>query len=115
MATRLGETLIAGSMSGMNFVENRIITSMYNIILKQKVTDTQTGFRALTKKTIDSINLYWEGIGLSTVFLTETAKKDFRITEIPTICRPRDDESRSKLNRIRAGWEIFRIILLGQA
>ena len=54
-------------------------------------------------------------MGLATVFLTEAAKKQFTITEIPTTYRPRDDDSRSKLNRLRAGWEILRILLLGQA
>ena len=81
----------------------------------QKVSDTQTGFRALTKKTIDCLDLYSDGMGLSTVFLTEAAKRGFRITEFPTIYRPRNDHSKSKLNRLMAGWEILRILLLGQA
>ncbi|PVX24768.1 MAG: glycosyl transferase family 2 [Candidatus Bathyarchaeum sp.] len=115
LATRLGGTLLPGSMPGMNLFGNRMFTSIYNVIYGQKVTDTQTGFRALTKKTIDHLDLYSDGMGLSTVFLTEAAKRGFRITEYPTIYRPRDDESPSKLNRLKAGWEILRILLLGQA
>jgi len=115
LATRLGGKLLPGSMPGMNLFGNRMFTSMYNVIYGQKVTDTQTGFRALTKKTIKSLNLYSDGMGLSTVFLTEAAKRGFRITEFPTVYRPRDDDSPSKLNRLKAGWEIFRILLLGQA
>lgn len=115
LATRLGGTLIPGSMPRMNLFGNRIFTSIYNVIYNQKVTDTQTGFRALTKKTIDSLDLYSDGMGLATVFLTEAAKRDFRITETPTIYRPRDDDSRSKLNRFKAGLEILRILLLGHA
>jgi glycosyltransferase involved in cell wall biosynthesis len=115
LATRLGGTLIEGSMPSMNLFGNRMITSMYNVIYGQNVTDTQTGFRALTKKTIEKLDLYSDGMGLATVFLTEAAKRGFRITEIPTTYRPRDDDSRSKLNRVKAGWEIIRILLLGQA
>jgi hypothetical protein len=99
-------------MPGMNLFGNRMITSMYNVLYGQNVTDTQTGFRALTKKTVDNLDLYSDGMGLATVFLTEAAKRGFRITEIPTTYRPRDDDSRSKLNRFKAGWEIFRILLL---
>ena len=115
LASRLGGTLLPGSMPGMNRFGNRMFTSMYNAIYSQKVSDTQTGFRALTKKTIDCLELYSDGMGLSTVFLTEAAKRGFRITEFPTLYRPRDDDSRSKLNRLKAGWEILRILLLGQA
>jgi glycosyltransferase involved in cell wall biosynthesis len=115
LATRLGGMLLPKSMPGMNRFGNRMFTSMYNVIYGQKVTDTQTGFRALTKKTIEHLDLYSDGMGLSTVFLTEAAKRGFRITEIPTTYRPRDDESPSKLNRVKAGWEILRILLLGQS
>jgi glycosyltransferase involved in cell wall biosynthesis len=114
LATRLGGNLLPGSMPSMNLFGNRMFTSMYNTIYGQKVTDTQTGFRALTKKTIKCLDLYSDGMGLSTVFLTEAAKRGFRITEIPITYRPRDDDSPSKLNRVKAGWEILRILLLGQ-
>lgn len=113
LASRLGGTLSPGSMPSMNLFGNRIFTSMYNMLYREKVTDTQTGFRALTKKTIDRLNLYSDGMGLSTVFLTEASKQGFRITEIPTLYRARPDESRSKLNRFKAGWEIIKILLFG--
>ncbi len=115
LASRLGGTLLPGAMPSMNLFGNRMFTSMYNVIYGQKVSDTQTGFRALTKEAIDCLDLYSDGMGLSTVFLTEAAKRGLRITEFPTVYRPRNDHSRSKLNRLKAGWEILRILLLGQA
>ena len=66
-------------------------------------------------KTIECLDLFSDGMDLSTVFLTEAAKRGFRITEFPTIYRPRNGQSKSKLNRLKAGWEILRILLLGQA
>jgi glycosyltransferase involved in cell wall biosynthesis len=115
LASRLGGTLLPGAMPSMNLFGNRMLTSMYNRIYGQNVSDTQTGFRALTKKAIDCLELYSDGMGLSTVFLTEAAKRGLRITEFPTIYKPRNDHSKSKLNRFKAGWEILRILLLGQA
>ena len=79
------------------------------------MTDNQTGFQTLAKKTIEHLDWYSDGMGLATVFLTEAAKRGFRITEIPTTYRARDDESRSKLNRFMVGWEIIRILLFGQS
>lgn len=102
LASRLGGTLLPGSMAGMNLFGNRVFTSMYNVLYKQRVTDTQTGFRALKKDTIDCLDLYSDGMGLATVFLTEAAKRGFRITEFPTIYRPRDDDSQTKMNRLKA-------------
>ncbi|MBT8171540.1 glycosyltransferase family 2 protein [Candidatus Bathyarchaeota archaeon] len=115
LASRLGGTLLPGSMPSMNLFGNRMFTTIYNMLYREKVTDTQTGFRALTKKTIACLDLYSDGMGLSTVFLTEASKQGFRIAEIPTRYRARPDDSRSKLNRIKAGWEIIRILLLGQS
>jgi glycosyltransferase involved in cell wall biosynthesis len=115
LASRLGGTLLPGAMPSMNLFGNRMFTSMYNVIYGQNVSDTQTGFRALTKEAIDCLDLYSDGMGLSTVFLTEAAKRGMRITEFPTVYRPRNDHSKSKLNRFKAGWEILRILLLGQA
>lgn len=115
LASRLGGTLLPGAMPSMNLFGNRMFTSIYNVLYGQNVSDTQTGFRALTKKAIDNLDLYSDGMGFSTLFLTEAAKKGLRITEFPTVYRPRNDHSKSKLNRFKAGWEIFRILLLGQA
>jgi len=115
LASRLGGTLLPGAMPRMNLFGNRMFTSMYNVLYGQNVSDTQTGFRALKKEAIDCLDLYSDGMGLSTVFLTEAAKRGLRITEFPTVYRPRNDHSKSKLNRFKAGWEIVRILLLGQA
>ena len=115
LASRLGGKLLPGSMPGMNLFGNRMFTSMYNVLYRQNVSDTQTGFRAMKKKAIDCLDLYSDGMGLATVFLTEAAKKGFRITEFPSVYRPRDDESQTKMNRLKAGWEILRILLLRQA
>lgn len=115
LASRLGGKLLPGSMPGMNLFGNRMFTSMYNVLYRQNVSDTQTGFRAMKKNAIDCLDLYSDGMGLATVFLTEAAKKGFRITEFPSVYRPRDEESQTKMNRLKAGWEILRILLLGQA
>ena len=115
LASRLGGTLLPGAMPRMNLFGNRMFTLMYNMLYNQNVTDTQTGFRALTKKAIEHLDLYSDGMGLSTVFLTEAAKRGLKITEFPTLYKPRNNHSKSKLNRFKAGWEILRILLSGQA
>jgi glycosyltransferase involved in cell wall biosynthesis len=115
LASRLGGTMLPGSMPRMNHFGNRMITSMYNVLYGQSVSDTQTGFRALTKDAISQMELSSDGMGLATVFLTEAAKNDLRIIEFPSVYKSRDGESRTKMNMVKAGWEILRILLFGQA
>ncbi|MBN1785136.1 MAG: glycosyltransferase [Candidatus Bathyarchaeota archaeon] len=115
LASRLGGTMLPGSMPRMNHFGNRMVTSMYNMLYSQSVSDTQTGFRALTKEAISKMELSSDGMGLATVFLTEAAKNDLRITEFPSVYKSRDGKSRTKMNRVKTGWEILRILLFGQA
>jgi len=100
-------------MPGINLVGNRIFTWLYNIIHMQHLSDTQTGFRAITKEVSKRLKLRVDGMGVSTAMLTQAAKKGWRIAEFPTAYKPRNDYSKSKLNRFKAGCEIFSILLSG--
>ena len=113
LASRIGGTLLPGAMPGINFVGNRIFTWLYNIIYRQHLSDTQTGFRAITKKALERLELKVDGMGVSTAMLTQAAKKGLRIAEFPTTYKPRNNHSKSKLNRFKAGYGIFSILLSG--
>lgn len=113
LASRIGGTILPGAMSGINLVGNRIFTWFYNLIYKQSVSDTQTGFRAITKKASEILELNADGMGISTAMLTEAARNGLKIVEFPTTYKPRNNHSRSKLNRLKAGLEIFSILLSG--
>jgi len=115
LASRIGGTMLPGAMPGMNFVGNRIFTWLFNIIYRQRVSDSQTGFRAMTKKASQSLELSVDGMGISTAMLTQAVKKGLRIAEFPTTYKPRNNHSKSKLNRLKAGCEILGILLSGQA
>ncbi len=113
LASRLGGTILPGAMQGTNYVGNKLLTWAFNQIYRQKVSDTQTGFRALTKKAMEKMDLKEDGMGLSTAILTQAAKNGLKITEVPTRYKPRNNHSKTKLNRVRAGYEIIRILLFG--
>lgn len=113
LASRISGTLLPGAMQGINFVGNRIFTWFYNILYRQHLSDTQTGFRAITKKALERLKLRVNGMGISTAMLTQAAKRGLRIAEFPTTYKPRNDHSKSKLNRFKAGYEILSILLSG--
>jgi glycosyltransferase involved in cell wall biosynthesis len=113
LASRLGGTLFPGSMPGINYVGNRLFTWLFNWLYRQRVSDTQTGFRAIKRNALESFQLKNDGMGISTAMLTKAAKKGLRITEIPTTYRPRNNHSKSKLNPFAAGCDVLRILLFG--
>ena len=61
------------------------ITKIANITTKQKITDSQSGFRAYNKKAIQEINPSDYGMGVSTEILIKADKKELKITEVPII------------------------------
>lgn len=113
LASRLGGTVFPGAMPGINFVGNRIFTWLFNFLYRQRVSDTQTGFRAIKRNALESFQLKNDGMGISTAMLTRAAKKGLRITEIPTTYKPRTNHSKSKLNPFTAGYDVLRILLFG--
>jgi glycosyltransferase involved in cell wall biosynthesis len=113
LASRIGGTILPGAMQGTNYVGNRVFTWFFNHLYRQKVSDTQTGFRAMTKNAMKNLDLREDGMGISTAILTQAARNGLKIAEVPTTYKPRNNHSKSKLNRITAGYDIFRILLFG--
>ena len=60
-----------------------IITKVTNATLKNKLTDSQSGFRAYNKKIISEINPSELGMGVSTEILIKASNKEFIIGEVP--------------------------------
>jgi glycosyltransferase involved in cell wall biosynthesis len=61
----------------------KTITGLTNITTGSKITDSQSGFRAYSKKALQEIVPTESGMGLSTEILIKASKKQMRITEVP--------------------------------
>jgi len=61
----------------------KVITNLVNSETGNKITDSQSGFRAYSKKVINSINPSDMGMGVSTEILIKANQKGFKITEVP--------------------------------
>lgn len=61
----------------------KIITKLTNVSIKEKLTDSQSGFRAYNRKILDEIIPSDQGMGVSTELLIKASSKDFRIAEVP--------------------------------
>ena len=61
----------------------KVITKITNISIKKQLTDSQSGFRAYSKKVLNELNPSELGMGISTEILIKASNKNFRITEVP--------------------------------
>jgi len=61
----------------------KVITKITNASIKEKITDSQSGFRAYSKKVIDELNPSEFGMGISTEILIKASSKNFKIIEVP--------------------------------
>lgn len=80
-----------------------VITWLYNIGHKQKITDGQSCFRAFSSYAAELIYIEEDDFGFSTEFLIKARLLRFRITEVPISCIYRNYEQDSTLNPLRHG------------
>lgn len=51
----LGKDAIKGGMPRYNYLANRLLTSMQNLLLRQNLSDFHSGYRAFSRKVLESI------------------------------------------------------------
>ena len=61
----------------------KVITRITNASIKKQLTDSQSGFRAYSRKIISELNPSETGMGVSTEILIKASSKNFRIIEVP--------------------------------
>jgi glycosyltransferase involved in cell wall biosynthesis len=110
MATRMYDPNKA--MGFMNFVGNKIITFCFNMLFKQNLSDTQSGFRAISHSAIEKVDFKETDMAFATEMLVKFAKKGFRMVEVPSIYKTRK-YGKTKLKPFSSGIEIFATMLKG--
>jgi len=85
----------AGIVIGSRFLENqsgvpkyrkfgiKVITKITNSSLKEKLTDSQSGFRAYSKNVLKNITPSESGMGVSTEILIKASGAGHKIAEVP--------------------------------
>ena len=61
----------------------KVITKITNASINEKLTDSQSGFRAYSKQVVSELNPSELGMGISTEILIKASSKNFKITEVP--------------------------------
>ena len=61
----------------------KIITKVTNLSIKEKLTDSQSGFRAYNKKALRKVIPSDVGMGVSTEILIKASNLELKVTEVP--------------------------------
>ena len=83
----------------------KVITKITNSSIKQKLTDSQSGFRAYSKNVLSGISPTEVGMGISTEILIKASSKNYIISEVPIIISYEGETSTH--NPIRHGTSVI--------
>lgn len=91
-------------------VGQRILSNLTRILSREKLFDTESGFRAYSKKAINTLELKEKGMAISSEIVTSAARKNLRIKEVPISVSYTKDSS--SLNPVRHGVGVFNRIMV---
>jgi dolichol-phosphate hexosyltransferase len=109
-ATRMYD--LRKAMGFTNFVANKIITFFFDFFYSQFLSDTQSGFRAISRAALEEVEFYEDDMSFATEMLVQFARKGFKMVEVPSSYRPRKYGT-PKMRRLKSGIEIFTTMAKG--
>ncbi len=110
MATRMYDPNKA--MGFMNFVGNKIITNCFDFLYQQFLSDSQSGFRAISHAALEKVCFDETDMAFATEMLVKFAQKGFKMVEVKSVYKARK-YGKTKLRKFKSGIEIFTTMLKG--
>jgi glycosyltransferase involved in cell wall biosynthesis len=112
IGSRFVDESLARGMPWYRRVGVRFITRLVNGSAGHGVRDAQSGFRAYSRKALETLDLTEDGMGVSVEILLEAQKCGLKVGEVVASCRyDRDVTSNSTLNPVRHGVSVVMSIV----
>jgi glycosyltransferase involved in cell wall biosynthesis len=88
-----------------------VITWLYNLGSKVKVSDSQSGFRAHSRKLLEAINITEDGFGFSVQVLIQARRGKFVIKEVPISCiyHPEGSSLNPVVHGLGVAWKVIKL------
>ncbi|MGA9141214.1 MAG: glycosyltransferase [Methanocella sp.] len=99
----------SGAMTLRNRFGNKIITRTINILYKLRLSDSRTGFRAVSRSALDMLEITSEGMPFASEMIIDAQKKSLHIIEMPVSYRQRVGQA--KLKAYKDGSEIIVLVV----
>ncbi len=91
-------------------IGQKVLSRLTHIASRRKLSDTESGFRAYSKKAITTLELKEKGMAVSSEIVSEATAKGLKVTEVPiSVVYTKDG---STLNPIRHGFGVLNRILV---
>lgn len=100
------------AMGFFNFLGNKIITFWFDFCYLQFLSDSQSGFRAISHDAINNVKLKETDMAFATEMLIQFAREGYSMVEIPTTYKHRS-YGKTKLKPFKSGIQIFSTIFKG--
>lgn len=91
-------------------VGQKVILRSISVLSKKKLTDSECGFRAFSRKAISTLELKENGMAVSAETVAEAARRDLKVAEVPVSVTYRKDSSTH--NPVAHGLGVFTRILV---
>ena len=88
----------------------RILSKLTSIASREKLSDTESGFRAYSKKAIALLELKEKGMAISSEIVSEAAAKGLKVTEVPISVIYTQDGS--TINPVKHGFGVLNRIMV---
>lgn len=85
-------------------LSNLITTKALRLFFRVPVTDSQSGFRAFTRKVLEKVSVRDDGFAAETEMLIDAQKAGFTIVEVPVATSYGEEESKIRAHRDIARW-----------
>ena len=102
--------LKSGAMTTVNRIGNKVLSWLARIMIGINVRDTQSGYRAMTRKLIETIPLTQTGMPFATELIVEAYAHGYRVKEVSVTYGSRLG-GKPKLNPLRDGYRILKTII----
>ncbi len=98
-----------GGISRLNYFGNRFMSGLINLLFGSRVTDSQSGFRAVSRELAASMHLVSKQYEIETEMLCKALKAGVEVREIPVTRKARTG-GRTGFRRIHNGLRILATI-----
>lgn len=89
---------------------NNLVMKLINKLFNGELKDILSGYRVMNRRFVKNYPILSRGFGIETEMSIHMLDKGFRVMELPTKYKDRPEGSFSKLNTIRDGMMILRLI-----
>jgi glycosyltransferase involved in cell wall biosynthesis len=96
----------SGSVPAIRRWGNRVLNFLTNLSAGE-VKDSQSGFRAYSKKALDAIDIIEEGLAVDSQILVDANEKSLKVVEVSVSAKYPKDVKTSKKNPFRHGSEVI--------